>query len=137
MAKKKASATPAAGTLHIIKPGEKGMAWSARGRVHRPGPSGRPGLDVHGRKEDDLHHKVGRPSPAADIIREEARERLAIPGQVSETQTLNGFAEVLEKWFAKTYPDLRAPKWTAVRNMIRRVWGELHYIKPPRFSACI
>jgi hypothetical protein len=110
-------------TIIIRHVGKKGKPWAARGGVRYP-PA-----DVWGLKNE--RHKMGRPSAHMHILVEEATWRLAhdeVPEKMvsGEKYTVSYFARALRAWFTKTYPDLRAPKWTTIRNAISDVWHKHH-----------
>jgi hypothetical protein len=121
MAKAKDKSMP---VVRVIPRGARGMKWTGHGGVGSDGGDNPPRLDIYGLKTDDLHDKPG-PRPLAPIFRKETR-RLFAAGLVPRNQTRSGLARELEKWFPGAHPDLPAPRWNAIRNMIRPTWDELY-----------
>src|SRR5262245_20167326 len=118
MVKKKvavAPKAPAPGKLHIIEPGEKGMAWSARGGDD----DCRPDLRVYG---DKTPGKPGRPS-SRDIFIKEARDRLR-RGDLPRQQSLAAFCRKLLEWFDRTHPALDTLNCRSLQNILRAMWRE-------------
>jgi hypothetical protein len=92
--------------------------------IRLPGGSGMRTIPrVFEQPKERLHDRRGRPGASMQIIKREARRRVAAD-ELPNLRKLSVFSRALCTWFRKTHPNLPQPTPPSVENGIRRVWGQ-------------